>query len=248
MIKEVCNRLKEKRSELGYSIEHTVEKTKLHPSVIRDIEQGNLNNISPVYIKGFMKIYASFLGVDLGTALEEVSSLSGVSKKVVKVKKRDTTSPISYVTGVMKGIPVEVKKKIVSIFIGAILVVSVFLIGRGIVRKISGIFKRSSKEVKVESNTKVISSGEITQGVEASLTIKKKCFVRVIADGKILFEGILNKGMIETWKADKSIELRVSDGSAISLEVNGKTLPTLASIRKPIKSIKITPSGISVDK
>ena len=81
MIKEVCNRLKEKRSELGYSIEYTVEKTKLYPSVIRDIEQGNLSNISSVYLKGFMKIYASFLGVDLGTALEEVNSLPRTRKK-----------------------------------------------------------------------------------------------------------------------------------------------------------------------
>ena len=248
MIKEVCNRLKEKRSELGYSIEYTVEKTKLYPSVIRDIEQGNLSNISSVYLKGFMKIYASFLGVDLGTALEEVNSLPRTRKKIVKVKKLDTPSPINDIVGILKRIPAEAKKKIIFVFIGAIVVLSIFFIGRGIVRKISGIFKRNPKEVKVAGNSKVIASSETTQGVEASLTIKKKCFLRVTADGKILFEGILNKGMVETWKADKLIELRLSDGSAVSLEVNGKIIPTLASIHKPIKSIKITPSGISVDK
>ena len=73
MIKEICHKLSEKRKELGYDIEYAVDKTKLHPSVIRDIESGNLANINSAYTKGFMKIYASFLGVDLGNSLEEIS-------------------------------------------------------------------------------------------------------------------------------------------------------------------------------
>jgi len=59
MIKELCNRLKEKRKELGYSIEYVVEKTKLHPLMIKDIEEGNLGNENPAYIRGFIKIYAA---------------------------------------------------------------------------------------------------------------------------------------------------------------------------------------------
>ena len=86
------------------------------------------------------------------------------------------------------------------------------------------------------------------EGVEATLTAKKKCFLKVIVDGKLLFKGILRKGARETWKADKEIELKIRDGSAITLEVNGRLIPILTSLRKPIKSLKITPSGIVVDK
>jgi len=60
MIKELCEKLKQKRRDLGYSIEYVVERTKLHPSMIRDIEEGNLINENPVYVKGFIKIYAAF--------------------------------------------------------------------------------------------------------------------------------------------------------------------------------------------
>ena len=82
----------------------------------------------------------------------------------------------------------------------------------------------------------------------ATLTAKKNCFLKVIVDGKLLFKGLFKKGAIETWRGDKEIELKIRDGSAIALEVNGKPIPTLTSLRKPIKSLKITPSGIVVDK
>ncbi|MCK5393631.1 MAG: helix-turn-helix domain-containing protein, partial [Candidatus Omnitrophica bacterium] len=41
MIEELCHKLKNKRKELGYSIEHIVNKTKLSPSVIKNIEEVN---------------------------------------------------------------------------------------------------------------------------------------------------------------------------------------------------------------
>jgi len=69
-----------------------------------------------------------------------------------------------------------------------------------------------------------------------------------MVDGKLLFDGQLAEGAIETWRGDKEIEMKIRDGSAIALEVNGKDIPTLTSLRKPIKSLKITPSGIVIDK
>lgn len=50
MIESLCKKIKEKRRELGYSIEEVVKKTKLHPSVIKDIENCNLDKITPVSV------------------------------------------------------------------------------------------------------------------------------------------------------------------------------------------------------
>ena len=112
MIHEICNKLREKRKELGYSLEHTVEKTKLHPSMIRDIESGNLSNINPIYLKGFLKIYAAFLGVDATKALEEISTQPQLSKKHRKIKSRDEgrLSVGKRFFKTLKNIPPEVKR------------------------------------------------------------------------------------------------------------------------------------------
>jgi uncharacterized protein (DUF58 family) len=95
-----------------------------------------------------------------------------------------------------------------------------------------------------QEDSKAVVSNEVV----VSLTVKRRCFLRVKADGKLLFEGILKQGMVETWRADKELEFKISDGSAVYLEVNGKKIPQLTSMRKPIKSLKITPAGISVVK
>jgi len=125
-----------------------------------------------------------------------------------------------------------------------------FTVSSFIIRKIGKLFTGSKsvqrQEQKEESQVAPVS----LEGEElvATLTAKKNCFLKVMVDGKLLFDGQLAEGAIETWRGDKEIEMKIRDGSAIALEVNGKDIPTLTSLRKPIKSLKITPSGIVIDK
>ena len=56
-------RLREIRLKKGLSLEEAHAKTKLNLTILKAIEEDNLANVSPVYIKGFIKIYCEFLGV-----------------------------------------------------------------------------------------------------------------------------------------------------------------------------------------
>jgi len=249
MIKEICSKLKEKRKESGYDIEYVVEKTKLYPSVIKDIEECNLTNMSATYLKGFIKIYAAFLGVELGNVLDEIDSITPKRKIPVKSLKRESSNFMLAVFQRVKKIPPEVRRKAITIALICILFIGFvnftrFLI-KNIVTKIKSM-KQASVEEKVPVKTEIIPKN--LDEIEVSLTAKKKCFLRVTVDGKLLFEGILQKGAVESWQGDKEIEFKISDGSAVYIEVNGKPLPKITSIRTQIKSLKITPSGISVDK
>lgn len=251
MIRELCNKLKKKRRELGYSIKYVVEKTKLHPLMIKDLEEGNLTNENPIYIRGFLKIYATFLKVDIGSSLEEIGApKSMVREKEPKVRKIDGSIILKRIGSIARQISPEVRKKIIIILAGIILLWGFFVLSSFVVRSISKIFTagpKSTQEVQKKEEEIATDIPEV-EGVEATLTAKKNCFLKVIVDGKLLFKGVLRKGARETWKADKEIELKIRDGSAITLEVNGRPIPTLTSLRKPIKSLKITPSGIVVDK
>ena len=250
MIREICSKLKDKRKELGYSIEQVVEKTKLHPTVIKDIENCNLGNIDSVYIKGFMKIYASFLGVYLGSALDEIQPATQQKKKEIKPKKKNDNGLYKRISGLIKKITPDIRKRILTIAVILIIIWSVFNGLKFIIGGIARVFKGKKSETTqvqtIDPTEPVIV--DVSDGISASLTAKKKCFVKVVVDKKVLFEGVLAKGAIETWNARKEIEFKISDGSAVHLEVNGKAIPTLTSIRKPIKSLKITSSGITVDK
>ncbi|MFO8052933.1 MAG: DUF4115 domain-containing protein [Candidatus Omnitrophota bacterium] len=267
MIEELCKKIKEKREAAGYSVEEVVKATKLHPSVIRDIENCNLGNITPIYIKGFIKIYASFLGIELKDELEEIKEkVSSQTKKPPK-KKEPGQNPIfklfKLISKKITKIPPRVRKKIVAIAVVLIVLWLGFLGIRFSFRKVLGFFRdrpkaeqqapaEASEEKEATEQTQADSPkpaniGQLDQ-ITASLTVKKDCYIKAISDGKVIFDGVLDKGEVETWKADKELEFKISDGSAVYLEVDGEPIPKLSSIHKPIKSLVINSSGITVNK
>jgi len=251
MIKELCDRLKQKRRDLGYSIEYVVERTKLHPTMIKDIEEGNLINENPVYVKGFIKIYASFLKVDMDSPSEEISTTdTSLKEKENKTNKVGNSVFVNRISCIVKKIFTEIKNKIIVILLGAIALWILFAFSSFVIGKIGKLFTGPKNVTKVEKQEKPEAVPVTLEGEEmvATVTAKQNCFLKVIVDGKLLFAGDLSKGAIETWRGDKEIELKIRDGSAIALEVNGRPMPILTSLRKPIKSLKITPSGIMVDK
>ena len=250
MIKDLCQRLKDKRLSLGYAIEDVVEKTKLYPSAIKDIEAANFVNINGIYLKGFIKIYAGFLGLEVGEELEEINSLNAPLKKPRFIRKAAEANPQSQ-PGTPQPKPIkispELKKKIL---IGVLSVILLWVLISGaklFFRGVSKIFKSrpQAKASSVESFSAIPSQkGELV----VSLIAKRKCFLKVFVDGSLYFEGVLDKGARESWKGKKELNFKISDGSAVSLEVNGKQFPALTSLHKPIKSLKITSSGITIDK
>lgn len=252
MIRELCSKLKEKRRELGYSIEYVVEKTKLHPSMIKDIEECNLGNENPIYVRGFIKIYAAFLKVDTGSSLKDVGPAKpAVKKREPKVKKIDKEIVFGRINTLAKRISPETKKKIILAVAIVLLLWVFFAAGSFVVGKIIKLFTtpaEAGSEVQKDDVAQALSDFTEAEELAVTLTAKKDCFLRVLVDGKLFFGGVLRQGAIETWRGKEEIELKIRDGSAITLEVNGRSIPTLTSLRKPIKSLKITPSGIVVDK
>lgn len=267
MIEELCKKIKEKRKAAGYSIEEVVKKTKLHPSVIRDIESCNLGNITPIYIKGFIKIYASFLGIEIKDELEEVKEKVSSQIKKPKRKKDLGQNPIlklfKLIAKKITKIPPRTRKKIVTVAVVLVILWLGFLGIRFSFRKVLAFFRnrpKTEQQAPAEAlktketleqaqidKTKSINIGQLDQ-ITASLTVKEDCYIRVISDGKVIFDSVLDKGEVETWKADKELEFKISDASAVYLEVDGEPIPKLSSIRKSIKSLIINSSGITVNK
>ena len=74
-------RLKKLRLEKGLGIDDVHKATHIHLDVLKAIEDDNYININPVYLKGFLKIYCQFLGVELP------DNFAGKKHTQVQVKK-----------------------------------------------------------------------------------------------------------------------------------------------------------------
>jgi len=242
---ELCLKLAEKRKALNLSLEEVVEKTKLYPSVIRDIEGGNLNNINPAYRKGFLRIYASFLGIDTESCLDKEFSVIKSEVKPQASRKNNEERPKKL--PVLESLSPKAKKIIVFSLVGIFILWSATGFIGFVAKKIRQAPKKTAKKIALPVRATITQSKN--KEVVVSVTAKRNCILlRVKADGKLLFDGLLSKGAVESWKAAREIELKINDGSAVYIEVNSKPLAPLTTAHKAIKSLKITASGISVVK
>ena len=67
---KIGHRLKLARERKGLSHEQVFEITRIQPSILKDIEDGKAS-VSPVFLKGFIKTYARFLGLDIESLFKE---------------------------------------------------------------------------------------------------------------------------------------------------------------------------------
>jgi cytoskeletal protein RodZ len=76
--KAVGNIFKQRRKEMNLSLKEAENATSIRISYLQAIEDGEMNKlISPVYGQGFMRQYATFLGIDGDRILRENPEIFG---------------------------------------------------------------------------------------------------------------------------------------------------------------------------
>jgi cytoskeleton protein RodZ len=83
---------------------------------------------------------------------------------------------------------------------------------------------------------------------EISLTVRanQNTWLRVKADENVVFQSILRAGAVETWFADKEIEISGRNINELEFELNGKMIGTLGRKDRDAKKVVITKGGLSV--
>ncbi|MGC8972243.1 MAG: helix-turn-helix domain-containing protein [bacterium] len=231
--------LRERRESLGLTIEEAAKITKLKKSVILALEKGDYKELQePVYIRGFLKIYASILALDykdLSPLLDKELRQAGKLEEE-KRDKKIKISPLFYALVVVSAIIFI----IVIVFIFHWNPANIILKREGQVPKTESIQPRESKPPKEIPNmppkietTKVKTSELIsptpTKEKEVSVEIRglEYSWLRVIVDNKKEFEGFLNNGDFYSWKGKEKIIVRTGNAGGISITVNGRELGIL---------------------
>ena len=80
-------RLKKIRLEKGLSLDDVHKNTKINLTILRAIEEDNIIGFSPIYIKGFVKIYCKFLGVDPKEYIADYKDPAVSQKVPIETKK-----------------------------------------------------------------------------------------------------------------------------------------------------------------
>jgi len=272
-MESVGARLKKKRLEQGIAIEQVHNKTKIHLDILKAIEDDDFVNLNPVYIKGFLKLYCQFLGVNPEDYIPCYKEAKVLIKPAVPKKKDQGYLKQSGGTG--KPFNLRLIVTIVSVIVFIFLVIGLINLVKTAATRVSGWSKKSKAVVHVRAKPVRKSAqkpGQAAKPAEFKPAVKEKlnegivlnnsaeselrvglhalddCWVQIKLDGKTVFQSILKKGRDENWKAKDKIELFLGSAGGVRLEVNGKVIPALGRRDQVLKDIVITKNGLKIGR
>lgn len=255
---EIGDKLRQKREELGYDYDYIFQKTKIHPKILKALEEEDFEYFSSeVYLKSFLKKYAQFLNLDFNSLIADLNLSEITEKKSSRLPPSITPSLLEFSQKFFLGL------KFLLLFI--VVVISIYLVVTVINKISSKLIPHKKHRVETARQVEVVpepevkpslspeipvtsfpqqSEEEVNKPLELTLVAKDDCWIQIRSDGEKIYEGILKKGQRETWNAQNEFELWVGAASRLDVYLNGKNLGPLG--RGVIKGIKITSRGLKL--
>ncbi len=257
----IGQKLKRVRLEKGLTLEDAHKRTKVHLNILKAIEEDSVVNFNPVYIKGFIKIYSNFLGIDPSGAGVEPAQVKPViaeknqpaRQEVKPEEKKETISQPVFQ-------PIKIIKRVLPLVIAVLAIFILFKIGKFIVVKTIAWAKRPkavmavavNKEAKKSQKPKPAASStvvkprreEASREVKLVLRAKDDCWISVKVDSRTVFQGTLKKGRFESWIAKEKIEFSLANAAAVEVEANEKIIPALGRRGQSVKNVVINKDGL----
>lgn len=264
-------RLKKIRLEKGISLEEVQKKTKIHLDILKAIEEDSLINLSPVYTRGFLKIYCNFLGED---PKDFVPNYKETERRAAytdsAVKKLEQPSFLRMASDKLASLKIKQVKRVITFFLAGIFLIVLFNLGKAISLGIRNRAAKKEKQAKAET-VKSVSKGKTSQkvnaaaekimpepaqtepvrktesesGIRLGIIARENCYIPYLKiDGKNVFQGVLRKGRSEVWQAKDKIEFSLGNAGVVDLEVNGRQILPLGRKGQAVKNIVIDKEGL----
>lgn len=232
--------LQEARHQKGLSLDEVASKTLIQARLLRAIESGDLSALpEPVYIRGFVKRYADYLGLN-GTEVASAFPLNTDSQPLPSGWNASAAAQLR---------PLHLYAAYVALIVIAISGVSYLLstITPSTVSQQSSGVSETAEDASPEPATPEVSdtaepedasgpdaalaadeagetppTAQSDAPVQVSLELVERSWLRVIVDGTEEFEGVLQEGETQDWTAENTVTVRAGNAGGVVLAVNGQ--------------------------
>lgn len=223
ILEQIGSTLRQKRLEQALAIEKIAAKTLIRPHLLVAIEKGLLDQLpEPIYIQKFIRQYAEVLGLDA----EGLASGFPIGKS-------DRTSNLK--PGWRFILPV-VQLRPIHLYV--LYIIAIAFAVNALSRSLSQnqwqtssplpelpVVADSTKPAPSKESSKVKSvsaTPEISKKIQIGVTLKAPSWIRVVADGKIAFQGLLPSGTQRTWVAKDNLTVLAGNAGGVLLTINQK--------------------------
>lgn len=222
--------LEQARNAKQLTIVQAADETKIQPWILESLEKDRFHDIvSPMYMRGFLKIYAKLLDLSYDDLLaqlpkDESDMLTDDIEPQPEEPMETVNIPWSAIARISSGVAV-----------GFLVVFSISSLQP---QKWFEGFKPASIATQLASMNPLQSSAATAEQEPLSLdpekpltlklVAKKTTRVQLWADGRLLVQQQLKKGMEEQWVAKEGFRLVIAKPSEVELSLNGTSILPMA--------------------
>jgi transcriptional regulator with XRE-family HTH domain len=213
--------LKSKREERGLALEEMSEKTRIPLRYLSAIEEDRLDQLpGKVYERLFIRTYSDVVGVNVDELAREFREIQNTLE--LKVHPEDETrSPM-------------LKRGIWALVILAVFLVVILLLTRKEGKEPAE--RPEASEIVPNlvpvpaSDTPAVQAAvqKEPEGLKLELEATEENWVRLSADNRTIFEGVLGAGEKKSIEAENKIKLSLGRAWAVNATLNGRRLKKLA--------------------
>ena len=236
--------LKSRREERGLSLEKVFDETKITTEYLTALEDNSFDVFpNKVYARSFLRDYANFLALDskeLLFRLEQEYDFPAASPE-------DNTD-----------VNIGMRRLVVSFIVLVLLCAvsyGVFLHDKKdakINNKMASVTRTSKTGIKsADAETSMPKKDAIkdtpkpkpgvnadySNGVTLKLSTFSNCWVRVIVDGNVEYQGELPMGNTKIFYAQTYVKVRAGNSSSIQMRINGRLENDMGDPQKPITRV-----------
>ncbi|MEH2294522.1 helix-turn-helix domain-containing protein [Nostoc sp.] len=212
------------RQEQILSLEQVVVLTRIPRRLLQAIEEGNLKELpEPIYIQGLIRQFAEALGLN-GV---EFSSTFPIASAQVNPQGMENISPLNQLR------PIHLYFLYIFLIVCSVNGLSQ-LLNNAVLQAsnsqnqpypqqksvVKPELAQRKESVEVQPISDRLNGVHQGQAVQIGVTLKASSWIRVVADGKTEFEGILPEGTHRTWKAQEQLTVKTNNAGGVLMSVN----------------------------
>lgn len=193
------------------------------------IEEGNYSIIpGEVYVKGFIRNYATFLGINPQQMMEIYYQNKGqITENVQENSQQEelTSKPPQSGNALLKWLGVAV---VAAAVVGGVAWWTSSTSRQAPTPPQAAAPKQPEQAMQQQAPTptaqSVVPANPATAKVTVSAKFNSQCWTQIIADGKPVYEGIPKSGESFTWEATNNITAKFGNAGAVDLVYNGNSV------------------------
>lgn len=222
---ELGTLLRTEREKKGVSLAEAEEATRIRRRYLEALEQGQYAGLpAQVYVEGFLRTYALYLGLDPQEAINMYRRQIQESEEA-RMPVQESVRPLT-MPGRITGVHLLLVLALVALGILLFLIYSPYM----------GFPAASLPPTATPSATPVTTATPLPmptslptftptptpiQVVQVRVRITERAWLRVTTDGTVAFEGLLEAGETRTWIGEEKVTLLTGNAGGTDVTVNG---------------------------